>query len=273
MANKSAAEVVVESLIANGIETLFCLPGIQNDPLFAALYDAKADIRTINARHEQGVAYMALGAALSTGKPQAYAVVPGPGFLNTTSALATAYAVGAPVLCLASEVATPAIGKGYGHLHELPDQMGIMSRLTKWSGRVTSAGSAETQMAKAFEEMQSGRTRPVGIEVPMDVWNDKADLGAMTAAKPVAAPKAAQSDIDSAASLIEKSERIMIVVGGGAQNASAEVRELAEMLEAPAICYRNGQGVMDGRHPLSQSGPVGHRLWPETDLSSGSARG
>jgi acetolactate synthase-1/2/3 large subunit len=269
MANKSAAEVVVESLIANGIETLFCLPGIQNDPLFAALYDAKADIRTINARHEQGVAYMALGAALSTGKPQAYAVVPGPGFLNTTSALATAYAVGAPVLCLASEVATPAIGKGYGHLHELPDQMGIMSRLTKWSGRVTSAGSAETQMAKAFEEMQSGRTRPVGIEVPMDVWNDKADLGAMTAAKPVAAPKAAQSDIDSAASLIEKSERIMIVVGGGAQNASAEVRELAEMLEAPAICYRNGQGVMDGRHPLSQSGPVGHRLWPETDLVIG----
>ncbi len=269
MANKSAAEVVVESLIANGIETLFCLPGIQNDPLFAALYDAQADIRTINARHEQGVAYMALGAALATGKPSAYAVVPGPGFLNTTSALATAYAVGAPVLCLAGEVATGAIGQGYGHLHELPDQMGIMSRLTKWSGRVTSAKDAGAQMNKAFTEMQSGRPRPVGIEVPMDVWNDSADIGAVEAAVPETPPKASQSDVDQAADLIEKSERIMIVVGGGAKDASAEVRELAEMLEAPVICYRNGQGVLDGRHPLSQSGPFGHRLWPETDLVIG----
>lgn len=269
MANKSAAEVVVESLIANGIETLFCLPGIQNDPLFAALHDAKANIRTINARHEQGVAYMALGAALSTGKPQAYAVVPGPGFLNTTSALATAYAVGAPVLCIAGEVATGAIGKGYGHLHELPDQMGIMSRLTKWSGRVTSAESAETQMAKAFEEMQSGRPRPVGIEVPMDVWNERADIDYINAAELSPPPKAPQTDIEHAARLIEESERIMIVVGGGAQNASAEVQALAERLEAPVICYRNGQGVLDGRHPLSQSGPVGHRLWPETDLVIG----
>ncbi|NKB58088.1 MAG: hypothetical protein GKS00_17325 [Alphaproteobacteria bacterium] len=269
MANKTAAEVVVESLIGNGIETLFCLPGIQNDPLFAALYDARSDIRVINARHEQGVAYMAVGAALSTGKPQAYAVVPGPGFLNTASALATAYAVGAPVLCLAGEVATGAIGKGYGHLHELPDQMGIMSRLTKWSGRVTSAADAQTQMATAFQEMQSGRPQPVGIEVPMDVWNDSADIGYIDAAEIDPAPKAPQADIEQAVSLIEQSERIMIVVGGGAKNASAEVQALAERLEAPVICYRNGQGVLDGRHPLSQSGPVGHRLWPETDLVIG----
>lgn len=269
MAEKSAAEVVVESLIVNGIDTLYCLPGIQNDPLFAALYDAQDDIRAINARHEQGVAYMALGAALATGKPQAYAVVPGPGFLNTASALATGYAVNAPLLCLAGEVALPTIGKGYGQLHELPDQMGILSRLTKWAGRVTSAETAQSQMETAFREMQSGRPRPVGIEVPMDVWNSKADLDAMTVAVPDAPPKASQADIDAAADLIEKAERIMIVVGGGAQDASAEVKALAEMLEAPVICYRMGQGVLDGRHPLAQSGPFGNRLWAETDLVIG----
>ena len=260
---------MVESLIANGIETLFCLPGIQNDPFFTALYDAGSDIRTINARHEQGVAYMALGAALSTGRPQAYAVVPGPGFLNTTSALATAYATGAPVLCLAGEVALPSIGKGYGQLHELPDQMGILSRLTKWSGRITGAENAQAQMATAFREMQSGRPQPVGIEVPMDVWNDSADHGAITAAEPAAAAKATEADVDRAAALIKESERIMIVVGGGAQHAGAEVQDLAELLEAPVICYRMGQGVIDGRHPLSQTGPFGHRLWPEINLVIG----
>ena len=269
MAKKSTAEAVVESLIANGIETLFCLPGIQNDPFFAALYDAGSDIRTINARHEQGVAYMALGAALSTGRPQAYAVVPGPGFLNTTSALATAYATGAPVLCLAGEVGLPSIGKGYGQLHELPDQMGILSRLTKWSGRITGAENAQAQMATAFREMQSGRLQPVGIEVPMDVWNDSADHGAITAAEPAAAAKATEADVDRAAALINESERIMIVVGGGAQHAGAEVQDLAELLEAPVICYRMGQGVIDGRHPLSQTGPFGHRLWPEINLVIG----
>jgi len=267
MAVKSAAEIVVEGLAVNGVGTLFCLPGIQNDPFFAALYDS--DIRAINARHEQGVAYMALGAALATGKPQAFAVVPGPGFLNTTSALATAYATGAPVLCLAGEVATSAIGKGYGQLHELPDQMGIMSRLTKWSGRISSAVDASSQLTTAFQEMLSGRPRPVGIEVPMDVWNDKADVGSIKTAEPVAVPQADKEDILGAAALIDQSEHILIVVGGGAQGASKEVQALAERLEAPVVCYRNGQGVLDGRHPLAQNGPFGHRLWPEIDLVIG----
>ena len=267
MAVKSAAEIVVEGLAVNGVGTLFCLPGIQNDPFFAALYDS--DIRAINARHEQGVAYMALGAALATGKPQAFAVVPGPGFLNTTSALATAYATGAPVLCLAGEVATSAIGKGYGQLHELPDQMGIMSRLTKWSGRISSAVDASSQLTTAFQEMLSGRPRPVGIEVPMDVWNDKADVGSIKTAEPVAVPQADKEDILGAAELIDQSEHILIVVGGGAQGASKEVQALAERLEAPVVCYRNGQGVLDGRHPLAQNGPFGHRLWPEIDLVIG----
>ena len=267
MAVKSAAEIVVEGLAVNGVGTLFCLPGIQNDPFFAALYDS--GIRAINARHEQGVAYMALGAALATGKPQAFAVVPGPGFLNTTSALATAYATGAPVLCLAGEVATSAIGKGYGQLHELPDQMGIMSRLTKWSGRISSAVDASSQLTTAFQEMLSGRPRPVGIEVPMDVWNDKADVGSIKTAEPVVVPQADKEDILGAAELIDQSEHILIVVGGGAQGASKEVQALAERLEAPVVCYRNGQGVLDGRHPLAQNGPFGHRLWPEIDLVIG----
>ena len=93
----TVAKLVVETLIQNGIDRLYCLPGVQNDDFFDALYDAQNRLTPIQTRHEQGAAYMALGAALATGRPQAFAVVPGPGFLNAGAALATAYATNAPV--------------------------------------------------------------------------------------------------------------------------------------------------------------------------------
>src|SRR5262249_49871675 len=100
----NAAEAVVHSLVLNGVDTIFAFPGVQNDVFFAALHDAQDKIRTVHTRHEQGAAYMALGAAMATGKPQAYVVVPGPGFLNSTGALCTAYACNAPVLALTGQI-------------------------------------------------------------------------------------------------------------------------------------------------------------------------
>jgi acetolactate synthase I/II/III large subunit len=90
LARLDAAESVIKTLSANGIDTLYCLPGVQNDDFFDALARNGQPIKPVHTRHEQATAYMALGAALATGKPQAYCVVPGPGFLNTTTALATA---------------------------------------------------------------------------------------------------------------------------------------------------------------------------------------
>src|SRR5215467_2011280 len=98
MQTLSTAQAIVAMLEKNGIDTIFCLPGVQNDVFFDALYDRTNKIRPIHARHEQACAYMALGAALATDKPQAYVVVPGPGFLNTTAALSTAYSANAKVL-------------------------------------------------------------------------------------------------------------------------------------------------------------------------------
>src|SRR3954469_10679333 len=114
------AKIVIERLIAHGIDTLFCLPGVQNDPFFDALYDETNRIRPIHTRHEQGAGYLALGAAMATGKPSAYCVVPGPGVLNTTAALSTAYACNAPVLAITGQIPQRQIGRGYGILHELP---------------------------------------------------------------------------------------------------------------------------------------------------------
>ena len=98
MTRMTGGQAVVEMLRRHGVKILFALPGVQNDALFSALYDAGGALRVIHTRHEQGAAYMAYGYAKSTGGVGAYAVVPGPGVLNTTAALATAYAANARVL-------------------------------------------------------------------------------------------------------------------------------------------------------------------------------
>src|SRR5262249_22364402 len=85
----TTAEATVAALLAHGIDTIYALPGVHNDHLFDALYKVANRMRTVHARHEQAAAYMALGAALATAKPQAYTVVPGPGLLNSGAALLT----------------------------------------------------------------------------------------------------------------------------------------------------------------------------------------
>ena len=100
MTKMTGGEALVRAVAAQGVDTLFVLPGVQNDPFFSALYDAAERLRVIVVRHEQGAAYMAHGYAAATGRPGVYCVVPGPGFLNTTAALSTSYGASAPVLCL-----------------------------------------------------------------------------------------------------------------------------------------------------------------------------
>ena len=117
---------MVQALIAHGIKSVYCLPGIQNDHLFNALFDAGDAINVIHTRHEQGAAYMALGAALATGKPQVYSVVPGPGLLNADGGARDRQSTSAPVLALSGQIPSKFIGKGHGMLHEIPDQLGIL---------------------------------------------------------------------------------------------------------------------------------------------------
>ena len=112
MQRMTTAEATVDALLAHGIDTVYALPGVHNDHLFDALFKAQDRMRTVHTRHEQGAAYMALGAALATGKPQAYAVVPGPGLLNSAAALLTAYSMNAPVLALIGEIPDADIGRG-----------------------------------------------------------------------------------------------------------------------------------------------------------------
>ena len=262
----TTAQAVVSMLEVNGIDTIFCLPGVQNDSFFDALYDRTNAIRPIHARHEQACAYMALGYAMATGKPSAYVVVPGPGFLNTTAALSTAYAVNAPVLALTGQIQQAMIGRNVGLLHELPDQLTIMRGLTKWADRIRTPNEAPGLVNEAFRRLLSGRQRPVGLECAIDVWGRRAPLELIaTPATPDPCPVDGDA-VERAAKLLGSAQRPMIVVGGGAQEAGEHVRVIAEMLDAPVMTGRMGQGVIDGRHALSVTMPAGYRLWGEADV-------
>lgn len=260
----TTGEAAVATLTRNGVGTVFCLPGVQNDYLFDALHAAGSGLRAIHTRHEQGAAYMALGAAMATGKPAVYAVVPGPGFLNTTGALSTAYAANAPVLALVGQIPAAAIGRGLGMANEIPDQLGVMRTLTKYTDRIRATHEAPLKITEAFRQMISGRPRPAALECAIDVWS----RGAPVAIPPAAEPNNALVDLDAvaqAAKLLGDALHPMIIVGGGAQNASAEVTELAEMLQAPVVAHRMGLGVLDRRNPLSANMVVGQKLWEHTD--------
>src|SRR6185312_10801384 len=261
----NTAEAVVRMLSVNGVDKIFALPGVQNEGRFAALHDAQEKIRVIHTRHEQGAAYMALGAAMATGKPQAYAVVPGPGFLNSTGALCTAYACNAPVLAITGQIPQAMIGRNLGFLHELPDQLGVMSRLAKWAERIRSPQEAPRIMNEAFRQMISGRMRPVALECPLDVWGKAAPLDLPGPAQAESA--AIDTDaIEAAAKLLGAAERPLIIIGGGAMDAGEELGRVAEALQAPVAYHRSGLGALDTAHPLSVSVLPGMRLWAEADV-------
>ena len=262
----SGGDAVVKSLLGHGVSTVYCLPGVQSDHLFNAMFDAGDAIRVVHTRHEQGAAYMALGAALATGRPAAYSVVPGPGFLNSSAALATAYSTGALVLALIGQIPSRAIGKGFGFLHEINDQISILRTLTKWAERVEHPQAAPGLVAQAFQQMRDGRHGPVALELPPDVLGAKAEVDLLAPLPPAPPARLDEDAIAQAAAVLATAECPVIFVGGGALDASAEVQALAERLSAPVVGFRRGKGVLDNRHVLSQALPGGHALWAKTDV-------
>src|SRR5258708_36078406 len=167
MARMTGCGALVEMLRRHDVDTIFALPGVQNDALFVAFYDAGEALRVIHTRHEQGAAYMAFGYARASGKAGAYAVVPGPGLLNTTAALSTAYATNAPVLCISGQVPSDLIGRGFGLLHKIPDQLGILPTLTKWAARIHHPTQTGKLVNEAFRHLRDGRPLPVGLDMPL----------------------------------------------------------------------------------------------------------
>jgi len=262
----TGGQALVRSLIQYGVDTIFAIPGVQLDHLFNAFYDERNRVRVIQTRHEQGTAYMAFGYAQSTGRVGTCAVVPGPGLLNATGALSTAYACNAQVLCVSGQIPSTAIGRGFGMLHEIPDQLGMLRSVTKWAARIGHPQLAPEIVREAFRQLRTGRPRPVEVEMAMDILAQAADVDLLDPVAGYDRPSPDPDGIEAAAKLLGNAAHPLIVVGGGILEAGAELAALAEMLEAPVMLGRHTLGVIPSRHRLVVNPPTAHRLWADADV-------
>src|SRR5882757_6512924 len=267
MTLSSGGEAIVSGLVAHGVDTVFGLPGAQIYGLFDAFQQAQ--LKVIGARHEQACGYMAYGYARSTGRPGVFSVVPGPGVLNAGAALLTAFGSNEPVLCLTGQVPTPFLGKGRGHLHEMPDQLATLRTFVKWADRIEYPDIAPAMVSRAFQEMLSGRRGPVSLEMPWDVFTQRAEVGPAKVFDLFPAPQPDPDRIKAAAAQIKASKNPMIFVGSGAIDAREEILELAEMIDAPVVAFRSGRGIVSNAHELGLTMAAAYKLWPKTDLMIG----
>ena len=251
MATVTGAQALVRQLVAEGVDTVFALPGVQIMAAFDALHEYKDDIRLVHVRHEQATTYMADGYARVTGKVGVAMAVPGPGAINAGSGLGTAYATSSPVLLISGQIESRSLGREEGQLHEVEDQLDVFRPLTKWNHRVTRVEEIPGAVHEAFRHLKTGRPRPVELEIPPDT------LAATGEAETIPAedypPQAADAgDIEHAASILASAERPAIMVGGGARISGAgdEVLALADFLQAPVMGTQDSKGVISEDNPF-----------------------
>lgn len=264
---RTGGQALVAQLIEEGVVDVFGIPGVQLDWAVEALREAADRIRFIVPRHEQATSYMADGYARTTGREAVCMVVPGPGVLNALSGIATSLACNAPVLLIAGQIPSETIGRGFGMLHEIPDQSGILKSLTKWHGIARTPQEIPALVHEAFVQMRSGRPRPVAIEVPPDVLQAKAEIAIMPRALPARmAPDPAL--VAEAAALLDSAAFPVIYAGGGTAAAGAgdALKALAERLQAPVVMTEGGRGMLDDRHPLALVSLGGRAVLPHADV-------
>jgi acetolactate synthase-1/2/3 large subunit len=246
----TGAQALIEQLLAEQVDTMFALPGVQIMNALDAVYEHRNAINLIHTRHEQATTYMADGYAKATGKVGVAMVVPGPGALNAASGLGTAYASSSPVLMISGQIDSNSLGKRLGDLHEIDEQLDVFAPITKWNHRVASVAEIPEAVHEAFRQLTTGRPRPVELELPPDILAASAEVTLLDA-ETYAAPAGDAGAIGRAAAFLLKAERPVIVAGGGTLDASAELIALAEWLQAPVIMTQQGKGVIPDDHPLS----------------------
>ena len=266
-ATLTGGQALVEQLRIQGVDTVFGLPGIQMDWAFDALYEARDAIRVIHTRHEQALSYMADGYARVTGRVGTCLMVPGPGLLNALAGLSTAYSCSSPVLCITGQIPSAQIGLERGLLHEIKHQLTAADCVTKWTGTARRPDAVPGVVREAFRQLLTGHQRPVAIEIPPDVLQERAEMPAPEGPVARTAPAPDPEAIDRAARLLGAAERPVIFAGGGivASGATDALVAVAEMLQAPVLVSQNGKGAISDRHYLAEPLLAGPAVSPSAD--------
>ena len=242
----TGSEIVIECLKEQGVDTVFGYPGGAILNVYDALYKHRSEIRHILTSHEQGASHAADGYARATGKVGVCLATSGPGATNLVTGIATAYMDSVPLVAITCNVGVSLLGKD--SFQEI-DITGITMPITKHNYIVKDVNDLADTIRKAFDIARSGRPGPVLIDIPKDVTAEKAEY---IKAEPVVTKKSAieikEEDIDLAVSMIEKSEKPFIFVGGGAviSNANQELMKFVNLVDAPVTDSLMGKGAFPG---------------------------
>jgi thiamine pyrophosphate-dependent acetolactate synthase large subunit-like protein len=240
--------LVVDALVRNGVDLVFGIPGTHNLEIYRSL--SGSGIRHVAPRHEQGGGYAADAYARVSGRPGVLLTTTGPGLTNACTAAATAHADSVPMLLISPGVPRGMERRDIGWLHEVRDQHAHMAALVD-SHRVDSAAEAAAVIDGAFARWKLQRPRPVHVEVPVDVLSETVEEAPPTTVAVIDEPSPSEAELASAAEVLTAASSVLIVAGGGARTATAELREVAEWLDAPVLTTVNGKGALPEDHRLS----------------------
>ena len=244
----TGAEIVVECLKEQGVDTVFGYPGGTILNVYDALYNHSSEIRHVLTSHEQGAAHAADGYARATGKVGVCMATSGPGATNLVTGIATAYMDSVPLVAITCNVNLPALGKD--SFQEV-DIAGVTMPITKHGYIVKDVNILADTIRKAFRIAGSGRPGPVLVDITKDVTANKCEYEPVEIEKPQPVANIDENDVDRIVELINNSQKPFVYVGGGAviSGAANEVREFAKLIDAPVCDTLMGKGAFDGHDP------------------------
>lgn len=241
---------MVDALRAEGVRTVFGIPGFHN----LAIYDAlltQDTIRHVLARHEAGAGFMADGYARASGKPGVAIVTTGPAATYALTPLVESYAGSVPVVLIASDIASELIGRGLGALHEVPNQIDSFRPVSRWAETLGDARAIPGAIAGAFDLLRSGPPGPIVLSIPWDFLGARVDAPQPAGGHGVR-PPCHVTDVAEAARLLAGAATPLVISGGGVIAAGAvhELQAVARRLGAPVIASVGGRGAVSERDPM-----------------------
>ena len=267
MPKLTGGQAIIESLKAQGVDTVFGIISVHNLDLFDSLLESHDSLNFVGGRLELGCGFMADGYARSTGKPGVLITSTGPGAADSMGAIGEAYFSGSPILEITTNVEREFVGSGKLATHETKNQLGMFEAVTDWNASIPQVESIPDNITEAFERFQTRRPRPVELEIPTDLLGTEADVEMLTARQPDI-PKGDANQVEKALQMLFRAKRPAILVGEEVQQlgGTAQIVELAEKLGAAVVTADGAKGAFPEDHPQSLGQIMGKRIWGENPV-------
>ena len=267
MPKLTGGQAIIDSLKAQGVDTVFGIISDHTLDLFDSLFESHDSLNFVGGRLELGCGFMADGYARSTGKPGVLITSTGPGAADSMGAIGEAYFSGSPILEITTNVEREFVGSGKLATHETKNQLGMFEAVTDWNASIPQVESIPDNITEAFERFQTRRPRPVELEIPTDLLGTEADVEMLTARQPDI-PKGDANQVEKALQMLFKAKRPAILVGEEVQQlgGTAQIVELAEKLGAAVVTADGAKGAFPEDHPQSLGQIMGKRIWGENPV-------